>query len=274
MADDHYDIFVSYARADRARVDFVWDHLVGQHWRVWRDDFIPSNANFHDEIHARLRAATCVVVVWSAAAAASEWVRAEAAVARETKSLFLVQIDQTALPDDLKEQQAAQLQSWDGGIDSEAFKRLLRDLAERIGPKKPVGTFPRLLAYEIISDKHLALVHTAWRRADKDSEFPGETMYQIHVILLGRAEVLDRVESVIYHLDPSYPQHTYVRSAADRPRNFELKELANGFSVLRASVRIKGQRELVELSRFINLAEVGPRLEQDYIGTRLWYEDE
>jgi hypothetical protein len=42
----------------------------------------------------------------------------------------------------------------------------------------------------------------------------------------------------------------------------ESDQAQNGYSVIRAEVRVQGQAELVRLSRFINLTETGPRLEE------------
>jgi hypothetical protein len=85
-------------------------------------------------------------------------------------------------------------------------------------------------------------------------------MYQIRVGVFGHPNALDRVETVRYLLDPSYPKAVY--EIAESSPYFQLKELANGYSVIRAEVRVKGQAELVRLSRFINLTEAGPRLEE------------
>jgi hypothetical protein len=52
----------------------------------------------------------------------------------------------------------------------------------------------------IVTDDHIALIHRSWRVADRDKEFEGQTMYQIHVILFGEKEALDRVEYVLYKL--------------------------------------------------------------------------
>jgi hypothetical protein len=70
------------------------------------------------------------------------------------------------------------------------------------------------------------------------------------------SEVLDRVESVTYHLDPAYPDP--VRTVHDRGTGFKLKELANGTSIVTAEVRIRGQASPIWLNRFIDLRPTGP----------------
>lgn len=115
----------------------------------------------------------------------------------------------------------------------------------------------------MVTDDHIALIHRSWRVTNRDAEFSGQEMYQIHVILFGEKLALDRVEYVIYRLDPSYPSPT--RASSDRSNAFELKELANGHSLIRAEVKIREQSELVYLSRFIDLTPASPKLRGTYL---------
>ena len=47
---------------------------------VWRDDELTAHRAYAEVIEERLKAAKAVVVIWSAEAAKSEWVRSEAIV--------------------------------------------------------------------------------------------------------------------------------------------------------------------------------------------------
>src|SRR5208337_4106793 len=82
-------------------------------------------------------------------------------------------------------------------------------------------------AKDLITDDHLALIHRSWRVPARDAEFDGQKMYQIHVILFGEKAALDRVEYVVYRLDPTYPDP--VQCGGPRRTQFELKELAYGY---------------------------------------------
>jgi hypothetical protein len=110
---------------------------------------------------------------------------------------------------------------------------------------------------ETITTNHMALIHSSWRYAKKDAEL-GRRMWAFHVVVQARQEVLDRIEYVKYLLDPSYPNPVQV--VTDRVSRFKLKELANGESTVRCEVKVKGQEEPVCLSRYINLADTGPRI--------------
>jgi hypothetical protein len=115
----------------------------------------------------------------------------------------------------------------------------------------------------LVTDDHLALIHRSWRAPKHDARFPGQKMYQIHVILFGEPKVLDRVAYVYYRLDPSYPDPESYK--CNRERQFELKELANGYSLLRAEVKIKGQDAIIHLSRFIDLTDASEHLAPKYL---------
>ena len=77
------DIFVSYARPDEPHAERVAEALRAAGYRVWRDDELPAHRAYAEVIEERLKSAKAVVVLWSAEAAKSQWVRAEADAARD-----------------------------------------------------------------------------------------------------------------------------------------------------------------------------------------------
>jgi adenylate cyclase len=60
------DVFVSYARSDKARVAPLVAAIEAQGWSVWWDPEIDAGQQFDDQIEAELKAAKAVVVVWRA----------------------------------------------------------------------------------------------------------------------------------------------------------------------------------------------------------------
>jgi hypothetical protein len=81
-------VFISYARSTEAQARRIADALRKSGFEVWRDDEIPANRAYSEVIEERLTTAKAVVVVWSAEAAKSHWVRAEADKAREAGTLI------------------------------------------------------------------------------------------------------------------------------------------------------------------------------------------
>ena len=124
-----------------------------------------------------------------------------------------------------------------------------------------VGQLKLPLAGELLTDDHLALIHRSWRVPHRDREF-GQPMHQIHVIVFGTAEALRRIEYVVYRLEQAYPRPVQVGGPLET--NFELKELANGYSLIRAEAYVRGQVEPVRLSRFIDLTDQSPPLKGTY----------
>ena len=110
---------------------------------------------------------------------------------------------------------------------------------------------------ELLTSDHMALIHSSWRYPKKDAEF-GMPMWAFHVVVQAREEVLNRIESVKYTLDPAYPNPLQV--VTDRLSRFKLKELANGESTVRCEVKIKGQPDVIKLERYINLTNTGPKI--------------
>ena len=84
------DIFVSYGRSTEAQAKQVADALRAAGYTVWRDDELPAHRAYSDVIEERLRSAKAVIVLWSVEAARSQWVRAEADIAREAGTLVQV----------------------------------------------------------------------------------------------------------------------------------------------------------------------------------------
>jgi TIR domain len=75
------DVFISYARSSETEARRIAEALRAVGFTVWRDDELPPHRGYADVIEERLRLAKAVVVVWSADAVKSQWVRAEADVA-------------------------------------------------------------------------------------------------------------------------------------------------------------------------------------------------
>jgi adenylate cyclase len=108
------DVFISYARPDEGQAERVADALRASGYGVWRDDELPAHRPYADVIEERLKGAKAVVVLWSAEAAKSQWVRAEADAARAAGTLIQASIDGTIPPMPFNQIQCADLKEWDG----------------------------------------------------------------------------------------------------------------------------------------------------------------
>src|SRR5882757_9823884 len=103
------DVFISYARSTAPQAQQVAQALRALGYGVWRDDEIPAHRSYADVIEERLSSAKAVVVIWSAEAVKSEWVRSEANRAREDGKLVQLTLDHTKLPMPFDQIQCADL---------------------------------------------------------------------------------------------------------------------------------------------------------------------
>ena len=127
------DVFISYGRSTEAEAHRIAEALRSGGFRVWRDDEIPANRAYSEVIEERLMGAKAVVVVWSAEAARSHWVRAEADQARGAGTLIQVTVDGTLPPLPFNQIQCADLSRWGGDTSSEAWKKVQGAVAALVG---------------------------------------------------------------------------------------------------------------------------------------------
>ena len=76
------DIFISYARSDRAKAVMLARALEHEGWSVWWTARSPPGKTFEEMIERALDAAKCVIVLWSKESVSSEWVKTEATVGK------------------------------------------------------------------------------------------------------------------------------------------------------------------------------------------------
>lgn len=103
------DIFLSYARESAEDATRIAAALRDQGYSVWFDEELPAHRAYADVIAAELDAARAVLVIWSEAAARSQWVRSEANRAREKANLVQARVDDARLPMPFDQIQCAQI---------------------------------------------------------------------------------------------------------------------------------------------------------------------
>ena len=134
------DVFVSYARPDEASATIVADALRAEGYAVWRDDELPAHRVYGEVIEERLRLARAVVVLWSAEAAKSQWVRAEADAARGIGTLIQANLDGCVPPLPFNQIQCADLRGWSGDTSAPGWQKLAASV--RALAKPPVKEGP------------------------------------------------------------------------------------------------------------------------------------
>ena len=133
------DIFVSYARADKARVAPLVAALEARGWSLWWDPEITPGQEFDELITREIEAARAVIVVWTPSSVASRWVRGEARFAADRNVLVPVRFDQASLPLDVRAIHTTDLDDWGGDPQSVSFQSLYQSLVAMLGEPAAEG---------------------------------------------------------------------------------------------------------------------------------------
>ena len=128
-----FDIFLSYARTDRAAARMFATAFADEGFSVWWDASLHSGETFDEVIEHQLRNAGAVVVLWSPHSVASRWVRAEATQADRRRKLAPAIIEPCDRPIIFELTHAADLCGWTGDITDAHWRTFVDDLRRLIG---------------------------------------------------------------------------------------------------------------------------------------------
>jgi hypothetical protein len=134
------DVFISYSRRDVELVSTLARAMEAEGYRVWWDAEIAPHQSYGDVITAKIELARAALVVWSRDAVGSEWVRAEADMARNHRKLIQTAIDGVAPPLPFNQIQYADLTGWRGEADNPGWVAVKRSLEDLCGPRVADGT--------------------------------------------------------------------------------------------------------------------------------------
>jgi hypothetical protein len=136
------DVFISYANPDRERARQIANTLSARGWSVWWDRKIKAGQTFDEVIERELDTAKHIVVLWSEASVASEWVRNEAAVAAQRRVLVPVLLDSVKVPLEFRRRQTADLVGWNGDPSHAGMQTLLEALEGTVSAVPSQGRSP------------------------------------------------------------------------------------------------------------------------------------
>jgi len=131
------DVFVSYARSDKARVAPLVAAIEAKGWSVWWDPEITPGQQFDDQIEAQIGAAKAVLVIWTPTCVASRWVRGEAREAAERGILVPVRFEHARLPMDVRAIHTTDIDGWGEDVESPQAQEVMRALAAMIMRTQP-----------------------------------------------------------------------------------------------------------------------------------------
>lgn len=130
------DVFLSYAREDRARAEQVASALTQAGLDVFWDNEIPPGTTWADFIEQKLAQCKALIVLWSHHSTTSQWVREEARMGRDKGVLIPVMVDDSNPPFGFGEVQSANLADWNGALDDPNWRRFV-DAVQRFSQSQP-----------------------------------------------------------------------------------------------------------------------------------------
>ena len=233
------DVFISYARSSESDAKRVAGGLRALGYEVWRDDQLPAHRAYAEVIEERLRSAKAVVVLWSQDAIHSQWVRAEADLARSLRTLIQVSIDGAQPPLPFNQIQYADLSGWDGNEASPGWCKILESLADLTEPSD--ATEVRVTGLPTLPLKPtIAVLPFTNLSQDPEQEYFAEGMVEEVVASLSRFKSLFVISAGTNLLAKGSPI-----SAQEAARQLGVRYLLKG-SVRKAANRVRIAVHLIE----------------------------
>jgi TIR domain len=129
------DVFISYKREDRARVETLYALLLDLDVSAWFDGGLEVGVEWERRIFEQIDQAQAMIVCWTFAAVSSHWVTREAKIGLERNILVPVMLQPCALVPPFDTLQAADLTDWDGAPDAPQVQKVLGKLEHLLGRK-------------------------------------------------------------------------------------------------------------------------------------------
>jgi len=126
------DIFISYAREDRAFAENLAHALEARGWSVWWDRVLLPGKSFDREIEDALDHSRCVVVIWSDNSVGKNWVSAEAAEGLHRGTLVPARIGDVRIPLEFRRLQTANLTDWSPGSPSMELDAMMKAVSAHV----------------------------------------------------------------------------------------------------------------------------------------------
>ncbi|MEM6936118.1 MAG: TIR domain-containing protein [Pseudomonadota bacterium] len=127
------DLFISYARSDRDRIEQLAQALAAHDYSIWWDRRLVGGDEFSADIERELSVAGAVLVAWSSASTGSRWVKDEASVAADAGKLIALSLDGSEPPIGFRQFHCIDLSRWNGQTDRAAIEEVLAAIRARLG---------------------------------------------------------------------------------------------------------------------------------------------
>src|SRR6185312_223252 len=237
------DVFISYARSTEPQAGRVADGLRELGYSVWRDDELPAHRSYAEVIAERLSAAKAVVVIWSAEAAASEWVQSEADRARADRKLVQLSVDATPLPMPFDRIQCADLSGWTGDPDWPGWRKVAASVSALVRGAPSPGAAHGEAAGSAGGKPSICVLPFANMSGDPEQEYFSDGISEDIITDLSKVSALSVVSRNSAFQFKG--KHVDVRQVA---RQLEVSHVLEG-SVRKSGARVRITAQLIEGAR-------------------------
>jgi hypothetical protein len=155
-------VFLSYGRSDRGAAFRVAQRLDAEGFSVWWDPKIEPGVTYDRVIERALVQADCVVVLWSAHAVESDWVRAESDEGRRRGILVPVLIEDVQPPLQFRLIETIDLTGWLADPESNEFDRVRDAVARHAPPLDLMARWREALVGEPAMDRRRSDPRSSW----------------------------------------------------------------------------------------------------------------
>lgn len=147
------DVFLSYKRAERAKVQALSEALVRIGFDVWNDTHVRPGDQFAAMINEELRTAGAIVVCWSKEAVESDWVQGEAHKAHARGVYVSLKLEECDPPVPFNAFQDADLMTWAAGtLAHDGFSEVVAALTAKLRRPDLFKRYQTLAAQELAAD--------------------------------------------------------------------------------------------------------------------------
>lgn len=119
------DIFISYSREDKDRIEPILKGLRSLSISVWHDLSIETGTQFDEEIEKQLVAAQAILVCWSQFSVKSQYVKGEAKRGFDQGKLIPCLLEPCKLPVFFEFSQAEDISGWNGATDHPGWRKII-----------------------------------------------------------------------------------------------------------------------------------------------------
>ena len=193
------DIFLSYSRADHDIVSNVVTAIEAEGWTVWWDTGLRAGEQWDEVIEREIKAARCVMVVWSPLSVTRYWVRVEANFGRDRNILVPVAVEGAEPPLGFTLIQAANLTGWDGDASAPVMRGVVEAVREKLGraqgpvPDLPVETGAARISNRVFVPPQPYAVASAERDTLRSAKTANDvTLTAVRNRVTARAEELEQ----------------------------------------------------------------------------------